>query len=75
MIEGERTTAEDGQPGEPDGEKSSHIAGFAGMPSPDAQVPPEHEAVEGRGFAIDALGRDETDDRDAHGERATPVDG
>ena len=68
MAEGERFEPEGGRDGEMTGEKASHIAGFAGMPSPEEQAPPEHVAVEQQGYAADILGTDE--DIDRHGQRA-----
>lgn len=67
MAEGERFEPQHGRDGATPGEKSSHIAGFGGLPSPDEQTPPEHVQVEEQGYAADVLGTDEDFDRHGQG--------
>lgn len=73
MVEGERPVTGGGA--HDASGKTSHIEGFAGMPSPDEQTPSEHTTAEGPGYALDAHGTHEIADGDGHEERTTPVDG
>jgi len=75
MVEGERPVAGSEAHDAGAGGKTSHIEGFAGMPSPEEQTPREHTTAEGPGYALDAHGTREIADGGEREERTTPIDG